>query len=100
MRMEFLQYAKLILAAKNILEVRQKYPDASFADLYDEVTMPKDLRKAHKNLDKIVLGIYGYDEKISEEDMQIDLLYRYKEIADYRAAHPKKKFEDEDFDDE
>ena len=100
MRMEFLQYAKLILAAKNILDTRKNYPDASFADLYDEVTMPKDLREAHKNLDKIVLGIYGYDEKISEEDMQIDLLFRYKEIADYRAAHPKKKFKDENFDDE
>ena len=34
--------------AQNILDVRSKYPDATLADLYDELTMPKDLRDAHK----------------------------------------------------
>ena len=96
MRMEFIDYAELILAAQNILDVRKKYSDASLADLYDEVTMPKDLRDAHKKLDKIVLKIYGYDEKITEEEIQIDLLYRYQEVAEYRKKNPKKDFEEEE----
>ena len=99
MRMEFIDYAELILAAQNILDVRKKYSDASLADLYDEVTMPKDLRDAHKKLDKIILKIYGYDEKMTEEEIQIDLLYRYQELSEYRKNNPKKDFDEENEDD-
>ena len=37
--------------AHAVLEAREKYPDSSLASLYDPLTMPKELVKAHKELD-------------------------------------------------
>jgi len=42
MKIEFIDYAELILSAGKILKIRKNYLNASLADLYDEVTMPKD----------------------------------------------------------
>lgn len=86
MNMEFKDYAELILAAEKILKARRNYPDASLADLYDEITMPKDLRAAHREVDKIVMRIYGYDESWSEEEIANDLLERYKFLSAYVDA--------------
>lgn len=49
--------------AQNILDVRAKYPDCSLADLYDETSMPAELRKAHTENDKAVLAAYGFNLK-------------------------------------
>ena len=98
MRVEFIDYAELIMAAEKILKVRKNYPDASLADLYDEITMPKELRDAHRKVDKIVMKIYNYDESWSEEEIAIDLLERYKFLIDYQAGkYPAEKnnFEEE-----
>lgn len=46
-------------AAQEILNARAKYPDSSLADLYDPLTMPADLVKAHQNLDRAVDSAYG-----------------------------------------
>lgn len=81
MQMHFIDYAKLILAAKKVLKARENYPNSSLADLYDEVTMPKDLREAHKEVDQIVMKIYGYDENMTEEEIAVDLLQRYEYVA-------------------
>lgn len=81
-KMEFIQYAELILAAKNILDCRKKYPDASLADLYDEVTMPKDLRDAHKKLDEIVLDIYGFSSKMTDEEIALEMLDNYQRVCE------------------
>ena len=40
-------------------KVHERYPDASLADLYDELTMPPDLRKAHQANDKAVWEAYA-----------------------------------------
>ncbi|MBR5914015.1 MAG: hypothetical protein IKZ58_06605 [Selenomonadaceae bacterium] len=97
MNMEFGDYAELILAAGKILKARKNYPDASLADLYDEVTMPKDLRAAHREVDKIVMRIYGYDESWSEEEIAIDLLKRYEFLSNYVDEHKHdKKISDDD----
>ncbi|MCZ8036685.1 MAG: N-6 DNA methylase, partial [Microcystis sp. LE17-20A] len=40
--------------AQAVLDTRVKYPDSSLADLYDPLTMPPDLLKAHQKLDKAV----------------------------------------------
>jgi hypothetical protein len=45
--------------AQEVLDVRAKYPTSSLADLYDPLTMPADLVKAHQNLDKAVDNAYG-----------------------------------------
>ena len=86
LKMEFIDYAQLILSAKKILEVRKKYPDASLADLYDEITMPKDLRDAHRENDKIVMKIYGFDESMTEEEIAVSLLMSYEELKNFLAS--------------
>ncbi|MDD5396621.1 MAG: N-6 DNA methylase [Candidatus Moranbacteria bacterium] len=45
--------------AQEVLNVREKYPNSSLADLYDPLTMPADLVKAHQNLDRAVDSAYG-----------------------------------------
>ncbi|AEH55583.1 methylase [Streptococcus parasanguinis] len=53
------QKVKISKTAKAILDARALYPDSSLADLYDELTMPKELRKAHQANDKAVMEAYG-----------------------------------------
>ncbi len=90
-KMEFIDYAELILAAQEILDIRKKYSNASLADLYDEITMPKDLRNAHRKLDRIVMRIYQLDENLDEEKIQVELLEHYKFVTDYLAEHKMKQ---------
>lgn len=54
------QKDRIIKSAKAILEARALYPDCNFAVLYDEVTMPPELRKAHQNNDRAVMAAYGF----------------------------------------
>ncbi len=54
------QKAKIQQAAQAILDARAKYPDSSLADLYDEVAMPVELRKAHQENDRAVMQAYGF----------------------------------------
>lgn len=54
------QKAKIEKTAQAILDVRALYPDSSLADLYDEITMPPELRKAHQQNDKTVMEAYGF----------------------------------------
>ena len=72
-----LQVMDVESAANKILNVRKKYPDASFADLYDEVTMPKDLRDAHRENDAAVMRAYGLPEDMSEEDVVMHMFKLY-----------------------
>ncbi len=74
------QRAKISATAQKILEARAKFPNASLADLYDELAMPADLRAAHRANDKAVLEVYGYDYDMDEEAMVVDLLERYDEL--------------------
>ena len=55
------QKATIEKTAQMILDARAKYPDCSLADLYDETTMPPELRKAHQANDKAVMQAYGFD---------------------------------------
>lgn len=60
---------------RKILQARSHYPNSSFADLYDEISMPKDLRIAHKLNDEAVLAAYGLKPDTSEYDI-VKLLFR------------------------
>ena len=53
--------------AQKILDVRARYPQATFADLYDEWTMPRDLRDAHKKNDRAVAAAYGFENFLDDE---------------------------------
>ena len=66
-------------AAQAVLDVRKKYPTATLADLYDPNTMPADLLKAHKALDKAVDACYGKKNFKSEPERLEFLFERYQE---------------------
>ena len=61
------QKAKIEQTAQAILDARALYPDSSLADLYDDLTMPPELRKAHQNNDRAVMQAYGFDVKTTTE---------------------------------
>lgn len=67
--------------AQMIIEARAQYPRSSLADLYDDTTMPPELRKAHDMNDNAVLDAYGFREKPDETDIVIALMYMYKDIT-------------------
>ena len=54
------QRQKIEQTAQAILDARALYPDSSLADLYDELTMPPELRKAHQANDRAVMDAYGF----------------------------------------
>lgn len=54
------QKAKIEQTAQAILDARALYPDSSLADLYDELTMPPELRKAHQANDRAVMDAFGF----------------------------------------
>lgn len=75
------QKAKIEQTAQAILDARAKYPDCSLADLYDEVAMPVELRKAHQENDRAVMAAYGFSTKMSESDCVARLLEMYQELT-------------------
>ncbi|MCI9469422.1 MAG: SAM-dependent DNA methyltransferase [Oscillospiraceae bacterium] len=76
------QRAKIETTAQGILDARALYPDASLADLYDETTMPPELRKAHQENDKAVIQAYGFDVKTTTESSCVaELMRMYQELT-------------------
>ena len=76
------QKAKIEATAQGILDARALYPGSSLADLYDELTMPPELRKAHQNNDKAVMEAYGFDwRKMSESDCVAELMKLYQQLT-------------------
>ena len=75
------QKAKIEQTAQAILDARTKYTNASMADLYDEVTMPVELRKAHQDNDRAVMQAYGFPVKstFTESQCVAELFKLYKE---------------------
>ena len=70
--------------ARKILDARKNYPNASYADLYDEISMPSDLRKAHAENDLAVLSLYGrLKPDMPEMLMQVELLYMYAALLEH-----------------
>ena len=76
------QKAKIEQTAQSILDARALYPDCSLADLYDELTMPPELRKAHQANDKAVMQAYGFDYKtMTESECVAELMKMYQELT-------------------
>ena len=68
--------------AQAILDARALYPDCSLADLYDEVLMPPELRKAHQQNDKAVMQAYGFWGKLNTEtECVAELMKMYQELT-------------------
>ena len=76
------QKVKIEQTAQAILDARALYPDASLADLYDELTMPPELRKAHQANDRAVMAAYGFPVKnFTESDCVAALMKMYQELT-------------------
>ena len=84
------QKAKIEKTAQGILDARALYPDCSLADLYDELTMPPELRKAHQENDKAVMEAYGFRIKneqtgkyrwLTESETVARLMQMYQQLT-------------------
>ena len=77
------QQAKIEKTAQEILDVRALYPNSSFSDLYNELTMPPKLRKAHQDNDRAVMDAYGFTKgtaaRTSESACVAELMKLYQQ---------------------
>ncbi len=78
------QKQKIERTAQNILDARARYPESSLADLYDPLTQPSDLQKAHRENDRAVYEAYGKPWDITSEPACIAYL-----MQAYRALTEK-----------
>ena len=77
------QKKKIEETAQAILDARALYPDCSLADLYDEVAMPPELRKAHQANDKAVMQAYGFWGKLNTESACVaELMKMYQALTE------------------
>ena len=77
------QKAKIEQTAQAILDARALYPDSSLADLYDETTMPPELRTAHQKNDRAVMEAYGFWGRLnSESECVAELMRMYQELVE------------------
>jgi hypothetical protein len=62
------------VAAQAVLDVRAKHPLSTLADLYDPLTMPADLVKAHAALDRAVDRCYQ-KQPFTSDTQRLELLF-------------------------
>jgi type I restriction-modification system DNA methylase subunit len=92
-----IQRKKVEEKSGEVLEARKEFPESNLADLYDSLSMPKKLRKAHQELDKAVDLCYR-KQKFDNENQRIEFLFeRYNKLTNtdsssyrppYNAALP------------
>lgn len=80
------QKERIERTAQAILDARALYPDSSLADLYDELTMPPELRKAHQQNDRAVMAAYGFTKEHpaykSETACVAELMKMYQKLVE------------------
>lgn len=77
------QRTKIEQTAQAILDARALYPESSLADLYDELTMPLELRKAHQDNDRAVMHAYGFSVKnMTESKCVAELMKMYQSLME------------------
>lgn len=76
------QKGRIEKTAQGILDARALYPDSSLADLYDETTMPPELRRAHQQNDRAVMEAYGFSVKdMTESKCVAELMRMYQKLT-------------------
>ena len=73
---------KIEQTAQGILDARALYPDSSLADLYDNLTMPPELRKAHRANDIAVMEAYGFRKDMTDPEIVTELFKMYQELTE------------------
>ena len=80
------QRAKIERTAQAVLDARALYPDSSLADLYDELAMPPELRKAHQQNDRAGMDAYGFTKgppaRTSESACVAELMRMYQQLTE------------------
>ena len=76
------QKATIEKLAQGVLDTRAKFPNNSLADLYDPLTMPPELQKAHRELDSAVMKLYGFGKNMAESDIVARLLEMYRKLVE------------------
>jgi hypothetical protein len=80
--------------AQRVLAVRQEFPRNSLADLYDPLTMPPELAKAHQRLDKVVDAAYSYKGAKTEAErvaFLFGLYEKYTSLFSTTISRPKRR---------
>ena len=75
------QKIRITQTAQTILDARQAYQEASFADLYSNLLLFPDLLKAHRANDAAVLEAYGFPKDATESDIIARLFKMYQELT-------------------
>ena len=73
--------SKIETLAQAVLDARAAHPGSCLADLYDPLAMPDNLRRAHKNLDKAILRLYGLKSGATDTEMLTVLFAKYKDLT-------------------
>lgn len=76
-------------AAQKVLDARKKHPDSTLADLYDPISMPVNLRKAHSDLDKLVEKAYRNISFKNDAERIKFLFERYQVLIDAEEGQKK-----------
>ena len=79
------QMARIEQTARGILDARAAHPDCSLKVLYDELTMPPDLRRAHQDNDRAVMAAYGFKLGMTESECVAELFKRYQALVEKRS---------------
>ena len=74
------QRERIAQTAQAILDARALYPDSSLADLYDPVTMPPELLKAHRDNDRAVMAAYNFTTTMRESEIVARLFTLYSDL--------------------
>lgn len=78
--------ARIIAAtAQGILDARALYPEMTLAQMYDEKTMPPELRAAHALNDRAVMEAYGFEPTDTEADIVAGLMEKYNNLVKKRT---------------
>jgi type I restriction-modification system DNA methylase subunit len=85
------QKAEIEKLAQCILDARAKFPESPLSILYDPLTMPPELLRAHQALDNTVMKLYGYKKNTSESAITNDLMKRYQSSLEKEEIKPKRK---------
>ena len=75
------QKERIAETAQAIIDARSLYPECTLALLYDEVTMPIELRRAHRANDAAVFEAYGFPKDASESEIVARLFKMYQELT-------------------
>lgn len=74
------QRERIAQTAQAILDARALYPYSSLADLYDPITMPPELLKAHRDNDRAVISAYNLPTTMTESEVVSHLFTLYNSL--------------------